>query len=202
MTETGDRGLALEKYRDYLHLLGRLRLHDRLPGKLDLSGVVQDTLLKAHLAGDRFPWGREAEELAWLRRTFACNLIDELRRLTAAARDATLERSLEAALEESSARLEAWLAAEQSSPSQRADLNERLRRLAAALPELPDDQRKAVELHHLLGLHVAEVADRLGRTRAAVAGLLFRGLTRLRHLMTDPVDDSPGPTPGRPRNDR
>jgi RNA polymerase sigma-70 factor (ECF subfamily) len=202
MTETGDRGRALEQYRDYLHLLGRLRLHDRFPGKLDLSGVVQDTLLKAHLAGDRFPWGRDTEELAWLRRTFACNLIDELRRLTAAARDATLERSLETALEESSARVETWLAAEQSSPSQRAELNERLRRLATALPKLPDEQRQAVELHHLLGLPVAEVADRLGRTRAAVAGLLFRGLTRLRQLMTDSTDDPPGPTPAGPRNDQ
>ena len=34
---------------------------------------------------------------------------------------------------------------------------------------------------------MSEVAERMGRTRAAVAGLLFRGLKRLRGLMR-PMD--------------
>ncbi len=183
MTQTPDRGPDLERYRAYLHLLGRLQLHGQVPGRLDLSGVVQETLLEAHRAGDRFPWGREGEEAAWLRRAFACNLADELRRLGTAARDVGRERSLEAALAESSARVEAWLAAEQTSPSQRAERAEQLLRLAAALPGLPEDQRAAVELHHLRGLSLAEVGERLGRSKEAVAGLLFRGLRKLRDLL-------------------
>ena len=49
--------------------------------------------------------------------------------------------------------------------------------------QLPDDQRRAVELHHLQGLPSAEIAVRLGRTEIAVAGLLRRGLKKLRQMI-------------------
>jgi RNA polymerase sigma-70 factor (ECF subfamily) len=50
---------------------------------------------------------------------------------------------------------------------------------------LPEDQRSVIELHHLKGLSVTDVAARTGRTRPAVAGLLFRGLNKLRELLGD-----------------
>jgi RNA polymerase sigma-70 factor (ECF subfamily) len=50
---------------------------------------------------------------------------------------------------------------------------------------LPEDQRRVVELHHLQGLPVAEVAQLIGRTRPAVVGLLFRGLNKLRELLPE-----------------
>src|SRR5207244_12725007 len=95
------------------------------------------------------------------------------------------ERSLEADLELSSSRLECLVAADQTSPSQRAVRCEELLRLAAALTRLPEDQRQVVELHHLKGLPVAEVAAQMARSRAAVVGLLFRGLKKLRQLLRD-----------------
>ena len=50
---------------------------------------------------------------------------------------------------------------------------------------LPEDQRRAVELHHLQALPSAEVAELLGRSEASVAGLLRRGLKRLREVMRE-----------------
>ena len=93
------------------------------------------------------------------------------------------EQSLERALEASSARLEAWLAREESTPGRKAVHGEQLARLAEALLRLPEDQRRAVELHHLQGLPLADVGRRLGRSREAVAGLVFRGLKTLRALL-------------------
>jgi RNA polymerase sigma-70 factor (ECF subfamily) len=171
---------ALEKYRDYLHLLARLELDPRFEGKLDLSGVVQQTLLEAHLGRGHFQGTTETQMAAWLRRILANNLTDEVRKLSAQVRDVVRERSLEAALEESSSRLEAWLVAEQSSPSQQAVRQEHLRHMAAALAQLPADQQTAVTLHHLKGCSLVEVAEQMGRTRSAVASLIFRGLEGLR----------------------
>ena len=102
------------------------------------------------------------------------------RYLDAGKRDAGRERSLHAAVEDSAARLEALLAADQTSPSGRVERQERLRRLADALAALPGDQRRAIELKHLQGLALIEVARRMGRTVPAVAGLLQRGLRALR----------------------
>ena len=174
-----------ERFRAYLMLLARMQVDVGLKGKIDLSGVVQQTLLEAHQAMDQLRQWSEVQQAAWLRRALANNLADEVRKLTAAARDIDRERSLQAALEQSSSRLEAWLAADHSSPVEQAVRNENLLGLAQALESLPDDQRTAVEMHHLKGLPLADVATALGRSKGAVATLLFRGMTRLRKQMAE-----------------
>jgi RNA polymerase sigma-70 factor (ECF subfamily) len=178
-------GWPLERYREYLHLLARLHMGPRLQSKMDSSDLAQQTLLKAHENLNQFRGRTEAELAAWLRTILARTVASELCRFRLAKRDVALERSLEAALEESSSRLEAWLSADQSSPSEQAIRHEQLLRLAEALARLPQDQREAVELHHLRGLSVTEVAAQSGRTRPAVAGLIRRGLEKLRESLRE-----------------
>jgi RNA polymerase sigma-70 factor (ECF subfamily) len=181
--------MNLEAYRDYLRLLAGVQLDPRLRGKLDPSDVVQETLAHAHEKGEQFRGTSEAERAAWLRQILANQLAAAVRRyLDAGKRDAGRERSLHAAVEDSSARLEALLAADQTSPSEQAVRHEELRQLAEALAALPEDQRQAVELHHLHGLPVEDVARTLGRSESAAGGLLRRGLKRLRELMREPAD--------------
>jgi RNA polymerase sigma-70 factor (ECF subfamily) len=181
--DTDDRSLG--GYRDYLRLLARLQLGPHLQAKLDASDVVQQAILEAHASRAQFRGTTEAEWLAWLRAILANALAAAARRFNTRAREASRERSLEADLELSSSRLEGLLAADQTSPSERAVRCEELLRLAAALARLPEDQRRVVELRHLQGLPVAEVAEQMGRTRPAVVGLLFRGLKKLRELLRE-----------------
>jgi RNA polymerase sigma-70 factor (ECF subfamily) len=156
-----------------------------LRAKLDASDIVQQTLLEAHKCQGRFRGRSEAGWLAWLRAILANVLAAAARRFSAGARDLGRERSLEAELDLSASRLEGLLAADQTSPSERAVRGEDLLRLAHALACLPPDQRQVVEMHHLKGMPLAEVAALLGRSRPAVAGLLFRGLNKLRELLPD-----------------
>jgi RNA polymerase sigma-70 factor (ECF subfamily) len=176
---------ALERYRDYLRLLARLQLGTRLQAKLDASDIVQQTLLQAHKNIGQFRGSTEAEWLAWLRAILASSLAAAGRRFAAEARDAKRERSVEQDLDQSSSRLAGLLVADQSSPSERAGRADELLRLARAISCLPPDQQRVVELHHLRGLPVAEVAHLVDRTRPAVVGLLYRGLKKLRELLQD-----------------
>jgi RNA polymerase sigma-70 factor (ECF subfamily) len=174
---------GVEDYRDYLHLLARLQIDPRLRGKVDPSDVVQQTLVKAHQHRDQFRGRTAAEQAGWLRRILVNTLVDATRKF---GRELDRERSLEQQVHDSSVRLEAWLAANQSSPSEAAGKQEQLLRVARALARLPDDQRLAVELHHLRDQAVAEIASAMDRTEASVAGLLRRGLKRLRELLEEP----------------
>jgi RNA polymerase sigma-70 factor (ECF subfamily) len=182
---------ALERYRDFLRLLARLHLDRRLRGKLDPSDLVQQTLLRAHQANDQFRGTEGSERAAWLRQILTATMADEVRRYTRGKRDVGVERWLLASLEESSASLDAWLAADQTSPSRQAIRHEDLLLLAEALAELGEDQRVAVELHHLKGYSLADVGRQMGRSKAAVAGLLRRGLKELRERLKSEVQDGP-----------
>jgi RNA polymerase sigma-70 factor (ECF subfamily) len=173
----------IEQFRPYLRVLARAQLEARFQAKIDPSDLVQQTLFEAHQARAQFRGQSDEERMAWLRRILARNLADEVRKLCREKRDVGLEQSLQAALDESSFRLEGCLAADDSRPDHRAMRNEQLAQLAAAIEALPDDQRQAVVWHHLQGHSAAEIAALLGRTEVAVAGLLRRGLKKLRVLL-------------------
>jgi len=155
--------LLWERYREYLRLLACLQAPAHLRGKFDASDVIQQTLLEAHQAAGRLLPLDDAARAAFLRQMLTHNLADAARRFAAGARDVGRERSIEAELRESSARLANTLAADQSSPSQRAGRDEELLALAGALARLPQDQRMAVEMKHLQGRSVADVASAMDR---------------------------------------
>jgi RNA polymerase sigma-70 factor (ECF subfamily) len=170
----------LEEFRDYLRLLTRMQLGSRWRGGLDPSDLVQQTLLEAYRERDRFRGEGDAARGAWLRAILARNVADAIRAQGRQKRDVTRERSLEAELEASSVRLGAWLAAEQSTPSEQAVRHEQAVVVANALARLPRLQREALVLHYWQDCSLAEIATRLDRTPGAVAGLLKRGLQHLR----------------------
>jgi RNA polymerase sigma-70 factor (ECF subfamily) len=172
----------LERYRSYLILLARMQLDGRPKAKIDPSDIVQQTLMEAHAKRSQFA-GDEIGFCAWLQKALVNNLRDALRAIRRGKRDVAREQSVEALVEASSARLGEWLAVDNSSPSRKAVSNEDLLRLADALERLSQPQRDAIVLHHLQRWTLAEVAETLGRSEAAVAGLLHRGLRRLRELL-------------------
>src|SRR5262245_45799915 len=94
------------RYRDYLRVLARVQLPHQLRGKLDPSDLVQQALLRAHEKRAQYRGRSPAEEAGWLRAILANILAEAARRFGRQQRDIARERSLEAALAESSARTE------------------------------------------------------------------------------------------------
>jgi RNA polymerase sigma-70 factor (ECF subfamily) len=175
-----------ERYRPLLRLQARqLRLTPRFERRFDSSDLVQETLLRAHRNRDQFRGRTETESLAWLHEVLLHVAADEVRKARAQKRDVALEQSLEALAADSSARWEKCLAGGELSPEAQAERREQLLRVSAAIEDLPDDQRDAVVLRELMGLPVAEVAARMGRTEKAVAGLLLRGREKLREMLAE-----------------
>jgi len=183
--ESRENGPDLEHYRSYLRLLAEIELGRRWRAKVDPSDIVQQSLLEAHQDRASLRGRTNAEQAAWLRTILARNLLNTTRDFTAQKRDVRRERSLAQQIDQSSQRLEKFLAAEQSSPSQQVLHGEQAEKLAAALAQLPDDQRTAVILKHFHDWSLAEIAERQGRTTMAVAGLLKRGLKKLRVVMQE-----------------
>ena len=105
----------LEAFRNYLELLARARMDPRLRGKLDPADLVQQALLRAVAARDRFR-GDAAGRAAWLRTILGRVMIDAVRKFGRPGGGGARERSLEVELEHSSARPEAFRAAAPTSP--------------------------------------------------------------------------------------
>ena len=65
-------------------------------------------------------------------------------------------------------------------------------RIAAEIESLPEDQREAVRLRHIEGWPLALLARHFRRSECAVAGLVKRGLRKLRDQLADMSEESEG----------
>jgi RNA polymerase sigma-70 factor (ECF subfamily) len=173
----------IDGYRSWLHVLARTQMHPMVAEKLDASDIVQQTLLEAHRDQAHFQGESPAQMAGWLRGILAHNVQNALRDLRRAKRDVAKETVLDPALDRSGLDTPSWMAAPGNTPSEIAAGGERMLALSEGLQSLPDDQCQAIVLRYWQGLPLAEIAARMERTPASVAGLLHRGLVRLRDLL-------------------
>jgi RNA polymerase sigma-70 factor (ECF subfamily) len=182
----GDRealGRLLQAQRAALHRQAERRLDRRIAVRVDASDIIQQTFLEAHRSFPQFA-GQDARQLiAWLE-----TILDH--KVAGAIRDHALlqkrnvhqDRSMDDS-HRGMAALKQKLDAGLSTPSQKAMRGEQEQLLMQALSALPDDQREAVRLRHLEGWALADIARQMGRSPAATAGLIKRGMQALRRQL-------------------
>ena len=135
--------------------------------------AVQDAFLTAWRTADRFMPER-GKASTWLLTLVHRRAVDVVRR-----EDRRRAEPIEVAGDpagEGSADEAVWLRFERE-------------RVQAALRQLPDQQREALELAYYGGFTQSELAERLGQPVGTIKSRMFTGLTRLRDLLTEP---SPG----------
>jgi RNA polymerase sigma-70 factor (ECF subfamily) len=181
--DPGALGQLLEAQRASLHRLAERQLNRRIAARAAASDIVQQTFLEACRSFPQFA-GQDIRELvAWLHRILDHKIAGAIRNhAQLQKRSVGRERSIDDS-HGGGASLKEDLDANATSPSQKAIRGEDAERLAHALAVLPDDQREAVRLRHLEGWALADIAEHFGRTPAATAGLIKRGMKALRrHL--------------------
>ncbi|MBP0453914.1 RNA polymerase sigma factor SigM [Kitasatospora sp. RG8] len=186
----GDRdafGMLVDRHRDRLWAVALRTLGDRE----EAADALQDALVSAFRAAHTFQ-GRSAVT-TWLHRIVVNACLDRARR-TASRRTKPLDDDPQ--------RLDALVgqAEPADSPVVRAEVH---RELAAALAELPAEQRAALVLVDMQGYPVAEAAEVLGVPVGTVKSRCARGRARLlplvRHLREDGTTPDAAPGPSVPR---
>jgi RNA polymerase sigma-70 factor (ECF subfamily) len=170
------------RYRPYLRVVCTLRVPQFCRKREDESDIVQQTLIDALRGIGGFRGETEGEFEAWMAKLLERNILQSVRRNTAEKRD--IRREATAWNPGDSAQL-VWhsLAGGDSSPESRVFRGEAALELAQALEQLPEDQRVAVELRYLGQRPLREIAEQIGKTTGAVAGLIARGIEHLRELL-------------------
>src|SRR5262249_14294227 len=85
--QDADLDLTLKAYEAYLRLQVRILVSPLVRNHLDLSGIVNETLVKAWKALDWIRQLGEGERAAWLRTVLANHLKDKIEKLCAQCRD-------------------------------------------------------------------------------------------------------------------
>jgi RNA polymerase sigma-70 factor (ECF subfamily) len=168
-----------ERYRGYLLVIVRRNWSAALQASGEPEDVVQLATIEAIRCRDQFR-GHTAEEYrGWLGSVLTHTIRDVEKHQRRQKRDHRRACPIEDEVGRSSDAL-CRFAAVGPSPSSEAAKEEALVRLSDALAALPPDQFTALSLHHLDGLALQATAEQMGRTRAAVAGLIRRAMEGLR----------------------
>ncbi|TWU38993.1 ECF RNA polymerase sigma-E factor [Novipirellula aureliae] len=179
-------GRLLEQYRGYLLMLAHRYLSQRLRRRIDPSDIVQLTFLEANNDLSAFRGKTPAEFSGWLRGILRNNVATAVtRHVTTQKRSLAREVDGNRNVRDESGG-DAWiqqLPGSTTSPSGVAIRGEATFALLDALHQLPETQAEAIRLRYMESLPLAEIVERMGKSDTAVAGLLKRGLQKLRTIL-------------------
>jgi len=177
--KTGDEqalSRAFEKHRRRLAVLIHYKLSPLARQSCEVDDLVQETHLRAFRDIGRFTYQSPGSFLRWLSSIADHVIVDRMRYLNRE------RRAGEEVPFRSASNPAGPDPADTKTPSRLFAQQEAVARLLARLDALPEDYRQVLILAKIEGLTTAEMAERLGKTREAVALLVFRALKRFREI--------------------
>jgi RNA polymerase sigma-70 factor (ECF subfamily) len=176
----------LDRHRESLLRMIRLRLDRALTRRVDASDIVQDVLLEAHDRLGDFLRDPKMPFHLWLRH-LAKDRIIEMHRRHRGAQRRSLDREQALAgpsfTDQSSFDLAAQLRDNALTPAAASIRKELETRFLAALEQLDEEDREILLMRHFEQLGNSEAAEALGMTAAAAGMRHLRALRKLRTIL-------------------
>ena len=167
---------AFERHRRRLAVLIHYKLSPQSREFNDVDDLVQETCLRAFRAIERFTYQSPGSFLRWLSAIADHAIVDRAR-----YRNRQRRAGEELPFRSDSNPLGAE-PADSLTPSRLFAQQQAVERLLARLDALPEDYRQVLVHTRIEGLTTAETAERMGKSREAVALLVYRALKRFRTL--------------------
>ncbi|MBZ5537301.1 MAG: sigma-70 family RNA polymerase sigma factor [Acidobacteriia bacterium] len=169
--------LLFHKYSSRLAVLIRYKLSEEMRARVEVDDILQETFLAASRSLSDFTYRNPGSFMNWLARIADHVIIDTARYQQRQKRqpDAGVTSDTDSHIRNLEPR-------DSVTPSRIFARKERIQQVIALLDSLPEDYRTVILLAKVEGKSTQEIADRLNRSREAVAVLLHRATQRLKEL--------------------
>jgi len=165
------------KYRPRLGVLIRYKLGAALRERVEVDDILQEVFLAASKDIGSFTYRSAGSFMSWLSRIADHVIVDEARSQARQKR-----RAAEVVRFRSAGNPGGPEPVDSKTPSRIVIQKEVTEKLLGQLDALAPDYRDVILMAKVEGLSSTEIAERMGRSREAVAVLLHRALQRLRTL--------------------
>ena len=176
----------MDRHRNSLRQLIRMRLDQKIQKRIDVSDVLQDVLIEANRRLTRYLNDPVMPFHLWLRQIARDRIIDAHRRhRVSAKRSVDREQNMAAprGYDQSSIHLASLLGDQQLTPAAAALQKEMARKVEAAISELDPKDCEIIVMRHYEHLTNQEIGQALGLTEPAASMRYLRAIRRLKVIL-------------------
>ena len=176
----------LDRHRNSLRQLIRMRLDQKIQKRIDVSDVLQDVLIEANRRLTRYLNDPVMPFHLWLRQIARDRIIDAHRRhRVSAKRSVDREQQMVAprGYDQSSIHLASLLGDQQLTPAATALQKEMARKVEAAISELDPKDCEIIVMRHYEHLTNQEISQALGLNEPAASMRYMRAIRRLKVIL-------------------
>jgi len=176
----------MDRHRNSLRQLIRMRLDQKIQKRIDVSDVLQDVLVEANRRLTRYLNDPIMPFHLWLRQIARDRIIDAHRRhRVSAKRSVDREQNMAAprGYDQSSIHLASLLGDQQLTPAAAALQKEMARKVEAAIAELDQKDCEIIVMRHYEHLTNQEIGQALGLTEPAASMRYLRAIRRLKVIL-------------------
>ncbi len=183
----------MDRHRNSLRQLIRMRLDHKIQKRIDVSDVVQDVLVEANRRLQRYLADPAMPFHLWLRQIAKDRIIDAHRRhRVSAKRSIDREQQLVAprGYDQSSIQLASLLGDSRLTPAAAALQKEMARKVEQSISKLDEKDCEVIVMRHYEHLSNQEIGQILGLTEPAASMRYLRAIRRLKTILQDNSESS------------